>query len=347
MSAGTDWRAAHAEEWAAGIVTGLSTEFPSSLQHVSYGPDDCDVTPRRLHPAFWGCLDWHSSAHMQWSGITLLGAAAGHLRPETADALAAVLTERLTEDNARVEAAYLRERPLYERPYGWGWAALLAAAASGSAHPDAPGWARAARLVADAVFDNVLAWLPRLVYPVRTGVHDNTAFGLGLCLDAADALGRPDVRDAIAARARQWFGGDRDYPASWEPSGNDFLSAALCEADLMRRVLPASEVARWLAGFLPGLGAEGDPLLEVPEVVDRTDGKLVHLFGLALSRAWQLRALAPHLDAERAARIARLTPQQISDVQDEIVGGDFMSTHWLVSFALMAVGAAAAPGAAG
>ena len=337
----TDWRAAYAQEWASGIVHGLHTEFPSSLMHVAWGPDECDVTPHRLHPAFWGCLDWHSSAHMQWSAITLLDAAGGHLSPATADALAATLTDRLTSPNAAVEADYLRRHPLYERPYGWGWAALLAAAASTSTHPDAAGWAKATRLVADAVFDNVLAWLPRLVYPVRSGVHDNTAFGLALCLDAADALGRDDVRPAIAGRAVQWFGGDRDYPAAWEPSGNDFLSGALCEADLMRRVLPADEFGAWLAAFLPGLAEEGDALLAVPEVVDRTDGKLVHLFGLALSRAAQLRVLAPHLDAARAARIAERTRRQIEAVEGEIVGGDFMSTHWLVSFALLAMGAGA------
>ena len=337
----SDWRTDYAEDWASGIIHGLETEFPAMMQHLSTGPTDCDVTPHTLHPAFWGCLDWHSSAHMQWSAVTLLGLASDQLAAPTRDALAAQLSGRLTRANGEVEAAYLRRLTSYERPYGWGWAALLAAAASTSTHPDAADWARGTRPVADAVFDNALGWLPRLVYPVRTGVHDNTAFGLGLVYDAARVLGREDVTGAIAARARHWFAGDADYPSSWEPSGNDFLSAALCEADLMRRVLPADEFRPWLAAFLPGLASQGDTLLAVPEVADRTDGKLVHLFGLALSRAWMLRSLAPYLDADRAARIAERTPRQISDVEREIVGGDFMSTHWLVSFALMAVTAQA------
>nr|NLI50824.1 DUF2891 family protein [Propionibacterium sp.] len=332
-----DW-GEHAEEWAAAVLAALATEYPSAAGHVALGPDDCDVTPSALHPAFWGCLDWHSSVHMQWSALTLLDASGPALTPATRDALSRVLAERLTDAHAAVEADYLRRHPAFERPYGWGWAATLAAAASRSPQPDAAAWAAATRPLADAVFDLVLGWLPRLRRPVRTGVHDNTAFGLALVHAAAGVLGRPEVRDAVATRARAWFGRDCDYPVRWEPSGNDFLSAALCEAELMRRVLPAGEFRGWLAGFLPGLGASGDPLLDVPEVGDRTDGKLVHLVGLALSRAWHLRALAPHLDADRAARVAEKTAVQVAAAGPEIAGGDFMATHWLVSYALLAAG---------
>lgn len=340
-----DGCAAHAEEWAAAVLAALATEYPSAAGHVALGPDDCDVTPSALHPAFWGCLDWHSSAHMQWSALTLLDAAGAALSPATRAALAGVLTERLTAANTAVEADYLRRHPSFERPYGWAWVATLAAAASRSGHPDAAAWAAATRPLADAVFDLVLGWLPRLRHPVRSGVHDNTAFSLALVHGAAGVLGRPDVQDAVAARARTWFDPDRDYPVDWEPGGNDFLSAALCEADLMRRLLPAGEFRGWLAGFLPGLGAAGDPLLDVPEVLDRTDGKLVHLFGLALSRAWHLRAIAPHLDAGRAARVAERAAAQVAAVGPEIAGGDFMATHWLVSYALLASGVPSTAGA--
>ncbi|MEP9381862.1 DUF2891 family protein [Nocardioides cheoyonin] len=334
-----DWQETYAETWAGTVVRVLRTPYPWISSHASTGPDDCDVTPERLHPAFHGSVDWHSSCHMQWSGVRLLGegALSDGLRAE----LVAELDGRLTAAHGTVEAAYLRERSGFERPYGWAWAAMLAAAvdraASSGAVPEAVGWRQATGLVADAVADNLLDWLPRLAYPVRHGVHSNTAFGLALCHEAYAALGRPEVVTAIERRATEWFGADRDYPSSWEPSGEDFLSPALCEADLMRRVLPAEEFGRWLAGFLPDLATGGDALLSVPRVNDRTDGRMVHLFGLALSRAWQLRLLAAYLPADRADRIRAATSAQVGEVEREIVSGDLMSTHWLVSFALLAV----------
>ncbi len=333
------WAAVPAQRWAETVLRGLATEFPSALGHLATGPGDCDVTPSRLHPAFWGCLDWHSSVHMQWSALTLLDAPGAALAPGTRDGLVGVLNERLTAPHAAVEADYLRRHPSFERPYGWGWVALLGAAAARSPHPDAARWAAALRPVVDVVFAHLLGWLPRQAHPVRTGTHENSAFGLALCLDAADALGRPDVRAAATARAVDWYGADRDYPVAWEPGGHDFLSAALAEADLMRRVLEASDFDAWLAGFLPGLGAPDDPLLAVPTVLDRTDGKLVHLVGLALSRAWHLRALAPALPADRRGRGLSAGRAQVASALPEIADGDFMATHWPVSFALRAVGA--------
>jgi hypothetical protein len=338
--------ATYAEGWAQTVLRVLGTPWPYVSSHMSLGPDDVDVTPERLHPAFHASLDWHSSCHMQWSAIRLLTLAAEgrvELTSETRDRLVAELDARLTEAACATEAAYLLERPGFERPYGWGWAAALAAAAADAAAgplPEARGWAAATRPLFDAVCELVLAWLPKLAYPVRHGEHSNTAFGLALVHEAAGALDRPDVADAIAAAAVRWYAGDRDYPARFEPSGSDFLSPALCEADLMRRVLPRDELAPWLAAFLPGLGGGDDPLLAVPRVLDRTDGKAVHLFGLGLSRAWQLRLLASHLRADAQDEIAEATAAQVSAVEREIVEGDFMSTHWLVSFALLAATAA-------
>lgn len=329
---------ADANAWATTIVRALGTPWPWAAGHLATGPDDCDVDPYRLHPAFHGCLDWHSSVHMQWSAVVLLDA--GVLDAAASTALTALLDERLTPSHGRVEAAYLAARPGFERPYGWGWLAALAAATAGSGQPHAPGWAAAVRPVADVVFGHVLAWLPRLAYPVRTGTHDNTALGLLLLHEAADALGRTDVVEAIASRARDWFGGDRDYPVAWEPSGHDFLSPALCEAVLMQRILPAADVVPWLAGFLPGLAAEDDPLLVPPRVLDATDGHLVHLHGLALSRAWHLRELAALLAPERAARARAGSAALVASAQAQVVAGDFMATHWLVSFALRAARAA-------
>ena len=180
-----------------------------------------------------------------------------------------------------------------------------------------------------------------MTFPVRTGTHDNTAFGIGLCLDAAQALGRSDVVDAIVKHSHRFFDADTDYPSSWEPSGNDFLSAALSEAHLMARVYRAEgrsgEFGTWLHAFLPHLGQADDNLLDVAEVTDGTDGKLAHLYGLSLSRAWQLRVLTPWLDDDARRRIEVATDRQISEVASQITDGDFMSTHWLVSFALQAV----------
>ncbi|HET7660984.1 MAG TPA: DUF2891 family protein [Oryzihumus sp.] len=329
-----------AGDWAQTILRVLGTPWPYNAAHSSLGPDDVDVTPERLHPAFHGSLDWHSSAHMQWSAVRLLSGAAGPLDPATASALAAVLDDRLTPGAGSVEAAYLRRRPSFERPYGWAWAAMLAAATRDCPHPHAATWAQATAPLADAVADLVLAWLPRLTHPVRHGVHSNTAFGCALMHAAYTALGRDDVVTALTAAARGWFGADTAYPASWEPSGNDFLSPGLCEADLMRRVLPAGDRSAWLEAFLPGLGGADDPLLTVPEVRDRTDGQMVHLFGLSLSRAWQLRELAPLVvDPDRRSRLLTAADTQATAVGEEIIDGDFMSTHWLVSFALLAEGA--------
>ncbi|MEP7193768.1 MAG: DUF2891 family protein [Actinomycetota bacterium] len=331
------WRTEYAQVWATTILRVLGTAYPYGAAHVSLSPNDNDVEPSLLHPAFHGSVDWHSSAHMQWSAIRLLTVAHEELEPETRADLIRVLQERLTEENGVVEAAYLLERPSYERPYGWAWAAMLAAAARSCSLPEATGWAKSTGIVADAVADNLMGWMPNLAYPVRHGVHSNTAFAVALCHEAFGALGRGDVVAAVEDNARRWFAGDQGYATRWEPSGNDFLSPALCEADLMRRVTAPDEYAGWLAGFLPHLAAEGDSLLEIPQVLDRTDGHLVHLFGLALSRAWLLRLLAPHLRDEARERVEAATVRQIAAVEREIVEGHFMSTHWLVSFALLAV----------
>ncbi|GAA1841115.1 DUF2891 family protein [Microlunatus capsulatus] len=332
----SSWRATHAEPWARTVLQVLRTPYPYASQHVVEGPDSTDADPLRRHPAFWGSFDWHSSVHMHWSAVRLLTLAPEHLTAGTREALVALLDERLTADAVGAEAAHLRARPTFERPYGWAWAATLAAAAADAPLPRAATWARALEPLADAVADALLAWLPRLAHPVRHGVHSNTAFALALLHEAYGRLGRGDVVEAVEASARRWFADDRDYPARWEPSGSDFLSPALCEADLLRRVLPADAFEPWLAAFLPGLGRAGDPLLGVPEVLDRTDGQAVHLVGLALSRAWQLRLLTPHLPPGRRRRVAEATERQTAAAAGETVDGDFMATHWLVSFALLA-----------
>lgn len=325
--------------WAQLALRVLETPFPYGAAHQSRSADDVDVTPERLHPAFHGCLDWHSSAHMQWSLVRLLALAPAELEAAgIADDVRDELSRRLTDPNLVVESSYLAERPGYERPYGWAWAAMLAAACDGCPDPAAAAWAAATRALADVIAGHVLAWLPRQAYPVRHGVHSNTAFALALLTEAFGALGRDDVVEAIRARAVHWFADDRVMQTSFEPSGSDFLSPTLSEAELMRRVLPAAEFAGWLADFLPGIGTDRHSrLLGTPTVHDRTDGQLVHLFGLALSRGWQLRELAAVVPAGATrTALGEAADRQIAFAEDEVTTGDFMSTHWLVSFALLA-----------
>lgn len=316
----------YAAGWAAIACEVLETPYPYGAAHASRGPDDVDVTPDRLHPAFHGSYDWHSSAHMQWSLVRLLTLAPDEVGSRPIE----VLDRRLTTDAIATEAEYLRERPSYERPYGWAWAAMLVAATRKSQ------WAEATAPLGDTIAELVLDWLPRQAYPVRHGAHLNSAFALALLLEAYDGLGRRDVVDAVRARAVDWFQKDTAYDTRFEPSGTDFLSPALSEAELMRRVLPAAEFTDWLRAFLPGLGVDAhEHLLEVPVTDDSGDGQLAHLSGLALSRAWQLRKIAATLP-EVTGVLRAGADRQVEAVLPTVTDGDFMSTHWLVSFALLA-----------
>jgi hypothetical protein len=321
-----------AAAWADVVLRVLAVEYPHKSGHLALSDDDVDVRPTRLFPAFHGCLDWHSSVHMQCSLVTLLPL----LDADRAARATAVLDERLTAENLAVETAYLRRDPGFERPYGWGWAARLAAAVA-----DRPGWGSALRPLVDLIAEATLDWLPRLAYPVRHGLHSNTAFGLLLMHEAYGELGRADVVAAIEEHARRMFAADVDYPLRWEPSGSDFLSPALTEAALMQRVLEPSVFTEWLTAFLPGLEDERCPLFDLPLVLDRHDGQAVHLVGLALSRAAQLRALAARRSDAVADRWRAAADELAGSATGEITAGDFMATHWLVSFALLAESAVA------
>lgn len=275
---------------------------------------------------------------MTWSLLTLLEryadplAQAGEVQP-----VRALLEARLTPEHLAVETAYVQSRPGFERPYGWAWAALLGARLATSELDGADRWWAAVGPMVDVIADHLVAWLPRQVYPVRHGTHGNSAFALSLAHTAYQQLGRADVVAAIDRRAMDWFGGDTAYPTRFEPSGTDFLSPALSEAELMQHVLPQQEYAAWLAAFLPGLGEQEHALLlRAPQVRDRADGQLVHLHGLAMSRAWQLRQIAAAVPGGHSAVLRDAAQMLVVGVLPEITQGDFMATHWLVSFALLA-----------
>jgi hypothetical protein len=265
---------------------------------------------------------------MHWSLVRLLRRHG--LEGSTAAETAEVLDRHLTSGHLAAEAAYLRAHPTFERPYGWAWLLALAAEC-GRAGTAGARWAEALRPGVAAVAELTTAWLAKATYPVRHGVHTNSAFALGLMLGSAADAGCPELVPVVTDAARRWFGADRDYPAAWEPSGQDFLSPALAEANLMRRVLTGDDFAAWLSAFLPGL-SDGGPrtLLEPPVVSDPADPQIGHLIGRSIAGA-----LPPgdgRIPVLRAAAEA-----QLNAGLPHVVAGDFTSDHWLATFALLAL----------
>ena len=319
-------------------LANVRTEYPNKPDHVL--AEASDVRPARtLHPAFYGSYDWHSCVHMHWSLARIRRLVPG--LPERA-AIDRVLDDHLAPEAVAAECAYLA-RPAtasFERPYGWAWLLELARELASDDDADAQRWARALRPLADAFAARFIAWLPRAHYPIRYGMHANTAFGLAFAIDYARAADNAALERACSTRAEAWYGGDRDAPAAWEPSGADFLSPSLVEADLMRRVLPHERYGDWLQGFLPGI-AQGEPatLFTPALVTDRTDPQIVHLDGLNLSRAWSMRGIARALPPGDV-RIAVLdaAARRHADAGFEgLDSSDYMGAHWLATFALLAI----------
>jgi hypothetical protein len=245
----------------------------------------------------------------------------------------------MTEVNLKAEAAYFtrKESKPFERPYGWAWLLKLAEELHNWDGPDAKLWASSLRPLADVVVARYLEFFPKQTYPIRTGVHPNTAFGLAFAFDYARTVGDERLRVLVEERARAYFGDDSDAPARWEPSGADFFSPTLAEADLMRRVLPAGEFRAWFGRFLPG-AARGEPrsLFTPATVTDRTDPQLVHLDGLNLSRSWGMRSVAEALPAGDPARavLATSAARHAEAALKHVASGDYAGEHWLASFAV-------------
>jgi hypothetical protein len=314
----------------------LRREFPNKLDHVLN--DGADARrPRELHPAFYGCYDWHSSVHGHWMLVRLLRRFP--TLPEAED-IRAVLRDTLTAANIAVEVAYFDapNRQSFERTYGWAWLLALATELHGWDDPDGKTWAANLEPLADAIVARYRAFLPKQTYPIRTGVHPNTAFGMTFALDYARAVSDETFERLLVERAKAYFGNDRSYPASWEPGGEDFLSPALEEADLMRRVLEPARFVAWLRAFFPrGLPRS----LRSPAIVsDRSDPKLAHLDGLNLSRAWCLRAIAGALPARDPLRRSMMlaADAHASAGLAHVATGEYAGDHWLASFALVLLG---------
>jgi hypothetical protein len=249
------------------------------------------------------------------------------------------LDANLTQKNIDGEVAYLKQanRASFERTYGWAWLLKLAEELRGWDDEDAKRWAKNLQPLADGFVEKYLAFLPKQNYPIRTGVHPNTAFGLAFALDYARAVGNRKLEDLITERSLAYFAADANYPASWEPGGEDFFSPAMMEADLMRRILDRSGFTRWFHRFLPGI-ARNQPkqLLQPAIVTDRTDPKLVHLDGLNLSRAWCMRSIAAALPPSDPARkiLTRSAAAHAQAALPFVASGNYEGEHWLASFAV-------------
>jgi hypothetical protein len=325
-----------ASAFAKLALKGLQREYPNKPGHVLNGDADAR-TPRDLHPAFYGCFDWHSSVHGHWMLVRLL-----RLFPDLPEKeqIRKALAENLTAKNLKVEADYFTQpnRTSFERTYGWAWLLKLAEELHGWDDAEGKEWAKNLQPVADVLVKRYLDFLPKQTYPIRTGVHPNTAFGLAFALDYARAVKHKELAALVEKRSRDYYGKDEDAPARWEPDGADFFSPSLMEADLMRRVLPAAEFRTWLGRYLPGL-AKGEPksLLTPATVSDRTDPQIVHLDGLNLSRAWCMRSIAAALPKDDAARkvLSEAAKRHVDAGLENLFSGHYEGEHWLASFAVL------------
>ena len=332
---------AAAGRFAALALACVHREYPNKIAHVLAGDSDARP-PRSLTPVFYGCFDWHSSVHGHWLLVRLV-------REYPASAFAAparaALAASFTPGKIAGEVAYLRDpgRVSFERPYGLAWLLQLAAELRRWDDGDARRWSAAlAPLEAEAA-TRIRAWLPKLRYPIRVGEHSQTAFAFGLVRDWSMVAGDDAMRALIDRRSRDYYLADVDCPLAYEPSGEDFLSPCLAEADLMRRVLGPEEFSTWLDRFLPSIpGRAGAAWLEPGIVTDRTDPKLAHIDGLNLSRAWMLRGMSVGLAASdpRRAALEAAAARHAEAALPAVTAEHYEGGHWLGSFAVYLLGGA-------
>jgi hypothetical protein len=331
MQAQTTFDAASAARFVRLALDCVHREYPNKIAHAMNSDQDAKP-PRELTPAFYGCFDWHSCVHGHW-----LLARALRTWPDAdfAPAARAALNRSLTPANLAREAEYMggKGRESFERPYGLAWLLQLAAELRGWRDPDAVRWSESLRPLERASAGRLRTWLPKLSHPVRSGEHSQTAFALGIVLDLARIAGDKEFAQLVEERVRTYYAGDRVCPISWEPSGEDFLSPCLAEADAVRRVLTRDEYARWFDAFLPDLA------IAPAKVTDPGDPKLAHLDGLNLSRAWMLEGIAEALGktSPRYAALRKLAAAHREAGLRSVTAEHYEGSHWLGSFAVYLV----------
>lgn len=312
----------------------IQKEYPNKPSHVMNNEEEL-WAPRTMHPAFFGCFDWHSAVHGHWMLIRLL-----KIYPElpTADTIRSKLDRNLSAANILGETRYFQQegRKSFERTYGWAWLLKLVAELEGWQDKQGEKWRQNLRPLEKQIVDMYMGFFPKQTYPIRTGVHPNTAFGLCFALDYARKVENHELEQLIVERSRAYFLRDRDCPARWEPGGEDFFSPCLMEADLMRRILDRDTFIHWFSEFLPEIGY-GQPgiLLEPAIVTDRSDGKLVHLDGLNLSRAWCMKQISKVFPESHPVKkiLMESAVKHATDALENISSGDYAGEHWLASFA--------------
>lgn len=316
-------------------LKGLDQEYPNKPSNVVV--DKASVrTPREMHPAFFGCFDWHSALHGHWMLIRIL-----KQYPDISNAaeVRAKLATHLTLENMKAETDYFNEKAnkSFERMYGWAWTFRLAAELHTWDDEQGKQWRENIRPLENKIVALTEAYLPRLSHPIRTGVHPDSGWALGQTLDYARTVGNKSLEKLVVQRCRDFYHADRDYPAAYEPSGEDFFSAGLNEADTMRRVLDQEEFSAWLDQFFPGLRERKLGTLLTPvEVTDVTDGKLVHLAGLDLSRGWTLQGIASALPKNdpRANILQKAAVAHAAMGYKYVFSGHYEGEHWLATFAI-------------
>ncbi|TXG35372.1 DUF2891 domain-containing protein [Seonamhaeicola maritimus] len=309
----------------------MNIEYPNKLSQT-LGSDDDLLSPKTLHPAFYGCFDWHSSVHGHWSLVSLLKQ---FPNLEKAEEIKERLLNNISKENIEAEVAYFHGKlnKSYERTYGWTWLLKLAEELHTWDNDTARTLETNLQPLTDLICEKYIEYLPKLNYALRVGTHTNTAFGLSFAYDYAETTNHAELKKAIKDRALYFFKNDENCPMSWEPSGSDFLSPCLEEAALMKRLLSHEEFKTWLGTFLPQLKYKNYSL-EPGIVSDRTDGHLVHLDGVNFSRAWNLNTIASIPDYEHLKNVAN---QHINYSLPSIFGDDYMGSHWLGSFAIYAL----------
>jgi len=314
----------------------IEVEYPNKLNQTIGGGEDLQ-SPRVLHPAFYGCFDWHSAVHGHWSLVSLLKQ---FPTIDNRNFIEEKLLKNISKENIRIEVAYFKGKhnKSYERTYGWAWVLKLAEELHTFNDSIAKQLESNLEPLTNLIVEKYIEFLPKLNYPIRVGEHPNTAFGLSFAYDYAIAVNNNKLKSIIEQRAKDFYMNDAGCPITWEPSGFDFLSPCLEEAALMKRILPLEEFKIWIDSFLPQL-KDKNFKLETGKVSDRTDGKLVHLDGVNFSRAWSLNKIASELPEYN--HLKNIANQHVNYSLPSIVGDSYEGGHWLGSFAIYALNSAA------